>query len=160
MIWTCVKGNFNSIFKLYLVNLKVSAIERKATSCCCPTWHLKVSTPHHTGCLFLFSYFLVSKNKIKNMLTKIVPLTTCEFASFIQLHEKHVVLSHNTPVSWPWHPLSGGCMEFAVSPIINEHPNQLIVCNLFIISSKNADLASILQGGKGWDRPVLLYPTE
>lgn len=35
----------------------------------------------------------------------------------MQLHEKHVVLSHNMPDSWAGHPLSGGCMEFAVSPV-------------------------------------------
>jgi len=49
--------------------------------------------------------------------TRSVPLTICELASRKLLHEKHSFSLQ----SWPYssrelHLLSGGCIEFAVSP--------------------------------------------
>ena len=51
-----------------------------------------------------------------DFLTRSVPLTVCEFASLRLLHEKHVFSLHSLPGSWDSHLLSGGWLEFAVSP--------------------------------------------
>ena len=53
--------------------------------------------------------------------TRIVPLTVCELASLILLHEKHVSSLHRLVESWDPHLLSGGSMEFAVSPSAQCH---------------------------------------
>lgn len=51
-----------------------------------------------------------------NSLTSNVPLTVCSLASLSLLHEKHVFSLHNLLGSWEPHLVSGGWIEFAVSP--------------------------------------------
>lgn len=52
----------------------------------------------------------------RSSLTSSVPLTVCALASLTLLHAKHVFSLHNLLGSCDPHVLSGGWIEFAVSP--------------------------------------------
>ena len=98
---------------IYLVYLKISAIQWKTSTHCRSTWYLLIemfeplehNEYHSVDLLSSFSYQhldMIRKKKgniNENYITKSVALTICDCASRTLLQEKHVILSQSLPVS-------------------------------------------------------------